>query len=86
MWANALGAETCVLSHSPKKEEDAIKLGAKAFISTEEKDWQKPWSFTLDFILNTADAIHQFDIRAYLGTMLPTAGVTFWYSTRTRLE
>ncbi|KAL8661306.1 MAG: hypothetical protein Q9202_005731 [Teloschistes flavicans] len=69
MFAAAMGAEVYVLSHSPNKKDDALKLGAKEFISTQDKDWDKPWAFTFDFMLNTADATHKFDLAAYLGTL-----------------
>jgi len=59
MWANALGAEVYAISHSPDKKEDAMKLGAKEFIDTSKKDWQKPYAFTLDFIINAADMTHK---------------------------
>jgi len=55
MWASALGAEVYAISHSPHKKEDALKLGAKHFIDTSVKDWQKPYAFTFDFIINSAD-------------------------------
>ncbi|KAI4272934.1 MAG: hypothetical protein LQ337_004978 [Flavoplaca oasis] len=69
MWANAMGAEVYVLSHSPRKEKSAKELGAKEFISTVDKDWDKPWALTFNFMLNTADATDQFDMTAYLGTL-----------------
>lgn len=69
MWAVALGAEVYVLSHSPGKREDALKMGAKEFIVTGEKDWFKPYAFTFDFILNCADATHMFNLKDYFGTM-----------------
>lgn len=69
MWAKAMGAEVYVLSHSPKKEEAAKELGAKEFISTLDNDWDKPWAFTFNFMLNTADATDKFDLAAYLGTL-----------------
>ncbi|KAL8806062.1 MAG: hypothetical protein Q9182_001594 [Xanthomendoza sp. 2 TL-2023] len=69
LWASAMGAEVYVLSHSPDKEQAAKELGAKEFISTADKDWDKPWAFTFDFMLNTADATHEFDLVAYLGTL-----------------
>jgi alcohol dehydrogenase (NADP+) len=53
----------------PEKEEDAKKLGAKEFISTKEKDWAKPWAFTFDFILNSADMTHTFDLSEFLSTL-----------------
>ena len=68
-WANALGADVYALSHSPEKEEDAKKLGAKVFICTNEKDWAKPWAFTFDFILNSADMTHTFNLPEYLSTL-----------------
>lgn len=52
LWASALGAEVYVLSHSPNKKEDALKMGAKHFVVTSEKDWHKDLAFTFDFILN----------------------------------
>lgn len=69
LWASALGAEVYALSHSPKKKDDALKLGAKEFICTSDKDWAKPWAFTFDFILNTADMTHEFNIHEYMSTL-----------------
>ncbi|KAL8714372.1 MAG: hypothetical protein Q9220_001705 [cf. Caloplaca sp. 1 TL-2023] len=69
MWASAMGAEVYALSHSPNKKDDALKLGAKEYISTNEKDWEKPYAFTFDFMLNTADATHKFDLAKYMGTL-----------------
>jgi alcohol dehydrogenase (NADP+) len=66
MWANALGAEVTVISHSPSKKDDALKLGAKHFVSSKDKDWAKPLAFSFDFVLNTADMTHTFDISEYL--------------------
>ena len=51
-----------MLSHSPNKEADAKKLGAKSFINTTEKDWHKDHAFEFDWVLNTADATHKFDL------------------------
>ena len=62
MWANALGAEVYALSHSPDKKKDALKMGAKHFVDTSEEDWQKPYKFTFDFIVSTADALHKFNL------------------------
>ena len=66
MWANALGAEVTVISHSPGKKEDALKLGAKNFVISSEDGWEKPYAFAFDFVLNTADMTHKFDISKYL--------------------
>ena len=69
LWASALGAETYAISHSPSKKEDALKLGAKEFISTSDKDWAKKWEFTFDFVLNTADMTHTFNLTEYMSTL-----------------
>ncbi|KAI7360735.1 NADPH-dependent medium chain alcohol dehydrogenase [Hortaea werneckii] len=69
MWAVALGAEVYVLSHSPRKKEDALKMGAKEFIVTGEENWHKPYAFTFDFILNTTDATHKFNLSHYFSTL-----------------
>ncbi|KPM41149.1 NADP-dependent alcohol dehydrogenase 6 [Neonectria ditissima] len=69
MWAKALGAETYAISHSPDKAADAKALGATELISTKDEGWQEPWAFTFDFILNTADATHHFDMSAYMSTL-----------------
>jgi len=60
LWAKALGAEVWALSHSPDKEAEAKKLGADHFISTKDKDWQKPLAFTFNFILNCADMTNEY--------------------------
>lgn len=69
LWAVALGAEVYVLSHSPSKKADALKMGAKEFVVTGEQDWHKKFAFQFDFILNTADAIHKFNMPDYLSTL-----------------
>lgn len=69
LWAKALGAEVYVISHSPSKKEDALKLGAKEFITNGDKGWSEKWQFEFDFILNTADMTHTFDIAEYMGLL-----------------
>lgn len=69
MFAAAMGAEVYAISHSPDKESDAKKLGAKEFITTGEKDWHEKWALTFNFILNTADMTHTFDLSSMLGTL-----------------
>lgn len=69
LWAVALGAEVTVLSHSPNKKDDALKMGAKEFVVTNDKDWHKKYPFAFDFILNCADATHKFDLPAYFSTL-----------------
>ena len=69
MWANALGAETYAISHSPSKKDDALKLGAKEFIDSTQKGWSEKYQFFFDFVLNTADMTHTFDISEYLSIL-----------------
>lgn len=69
LWAAALGAEVTVLSHTPDKKDDAMKLGAKHFVLTNEKDWEKDLAFTFDFCLNSADMTQEFDISKYLSIL-----------------
>ena len=44
LFAVAMGAEVTVVSHSPKKKEDAMKMGAKHFVATgEDKNWHEAY-------------------------------------------
>jgi alcohol dehydrogenase (NADP+) len=58
LFASAMGAEVIAISHSPKKKEDALKMGAKEFISTQETpDWaEKLAEKPLDLIVSTASS------------------------------
>ncbi|KAF2089910.1 GroES-like protein [Saccharata proteae CBS 121410] len=69
LWAKSLGAEVYVLSHTPSKKEDALKLGASHFVCTKDKDWAAPLKFKLDFIINTADATDKFNLPDYFSTL-----------------
>lgn len=68
----AFGAEVTVLSTSPKKEEDAKRLGAHHFVVTTDPEQVKAAQGSFDFILDTVSAEHDFDM--YLG-LLKTNGV-----------
>jgi alcohol dehydrogenase (NADP+) len=57
------------MSHSPSKKDDTLKLGAKECISTQDKDWAKPWDFTIDFTLNTTDMTHEFNLQGCMSTL-----------------
>jgi len=69
LFSVALGAETYVISHSPAKKEDALKMGAKDFIVTKEEGWAEPWKFKFDFIINAADATDKFKLPDYFSTL-----------------
>lgn len=70
LFAAAMGAEVIVISHSPKKREDALKMGAKEFISTSETpDWaEKLAKNPLDLIVSTASS-NAVDVPAMLSTL-----------------
>jgi len=51
--AHALGAEVTVLSHSPRKQADAKRLGADHFYATSDPDTFKKLQGTLNLIINT---------------------------------
>ncbi|HET6633316.1 MAG TPA: NAD(P)-dependent alcohol dehydrogenase [Rhodanobacteraceae bacterium] len=65
--ARAMGAHVTVLSHSPGKREDALKLGAEDFIATGDLDALKQNANRFDLILDTVSAQH--DYNAYLGLL-----------------
>ena len=65
--AKAMGAEVTVLSHSPSKGEDALRLGADDFVATREKNAFEDNAGRFDFILDTVSAQH--DYNAYLGLL-----------------
>jgi alcohol dehydrogenase (NADP+) len=62
--ARALGANVTVLSHSPGKREDALRLGANDFVATRDADVFETNAGRFDFILDTVSADH--DYNAYL--------------------
>ncbi|MEI9943551.1 MAG: NAD(P)-dependent alcohol dehydrogenase [Chitinophagaceae bacterium] len=68
----AFGAEVTVLSTSPKKEADAKALGAHHFVVTTDLAQVKAARGTLDFILDTVSAPHDFNM--YL-SLLKTDGI-----------
>ncbi|GAW26596.1 putative alcohol dehydrogenase [Rosellinia necatrix] len=69
MFANALGAEATVISHSPSKEDDALELGAKHFVSSGEEGWARPLAFKFDLVLSTADVLQTSTLQDYLSTL-----------------
>ncbi len=65
--ARAMGAHVTVLSTSPNKRDDALKLGADAFAATGDPATFKKLAGQFDFILDTVSAPH--DYNAYLGLL-----------------
>ena len=70
-FAAGMGAEVTVLSTSPGKKEDALKLGAHKFVYTKDEEQIKSVQGYFHFILDTVAADH--DYYFYL-SMLKTKG------------
>jgi uncharacterized zinc-type alcohol dehydrogenase-like protein len=73
-FAASFGAEVTMLSHTPAKEKDAIRLGAHHFILTSDPAQMAKATKTFDFILNTISAPHDYNTYLQLlktnGTMI----------------
>ncbi len=65
--ASAMGAKVTVLSTSPSKRDDALKLGADDFAASSDKEAFKKLAGSFDFILDTVSAPH--DYNAYLNLL-----------------
>lgn len=65
--AKAIGANVTVLSHSPGKREDALRLGADDFIATGDPAAFEKNAGRFNFILDTVSAQH--DYNAYLNLL-----------------
>jgi uncharacterized zinc-type alcohol dehydrogenase-like protein len=70
-FAASFGAEVTVLSTSPQKREDALKLGAHHFVVTKDEEQVKKAGNNFDFIVDTVATRHDYNL--YL-TMLKTKG------------
>ena len=69
MWASALGAEVTLISHTPSKKDDALKMGAKNFVCSKDENWAKPYAYYFDFMLNTADNLQGWNLADYFGCL-----------------
>ena len=65
--AKAMEARVTVLSQSPGKREDALRLGADEFIATRDAEVFEQHAKSFDFIIDTVSAPH--DLNAYLGLL-----------------
>jgi uncharacterized zinc-type alcohol dehydrogenase-like protein len=63
-FAKALGAKVAVFTTSPRKREDALRLGAHEVIVSTDPEQMKAHAGSFDFILDTIAAVH--DVNAYL--------------------
>ena len=65
--AQAMGAKVTVLSHSPAKRQDALRLGADDFVTTRHEEAFEKNARRFDFILDTLSVQH--DYNAYLNLL-----------------
>ncbi len=73
-FAHAFGAHTTVLTTSPKKKEDALRLGADEVILTTETSEMAKHAGTFDFILDCVAAEH--DLNAYIQLLAVDGNLT----------
>lgn len=66
-FAHAFGAHTVVITTSPKKKDDALRLGADEVIVSREADEMQKHAGSFDFILDTVSADH--DMNALLNLL-----------------
>jgi len=66
-FARAFGAHTVVFTTSPKKKEDALRLGAHEVVVSSDADAMAKHAGSFDFILDTIAADH--DLNAYLNLL-----------------
>jgi uncharacterized zinc-type alcohol dehydrogenase-like protein len=72
--SHAFGAHTVVFTTSPKKKEDAIRLGADEVVVSRNADEMKKHAGSFDFILDTIAADH--DVNAYLNLLAHDSTLT----------
>jgi uncharacterized zinc-type alcohol dehydrogenase-like protein len=72
--AHAMGAEVTLISHSPNKEADALRLGADHFLLSTDKEATKAARYSFDLIINTVavkiDLDRYMSLLALDGTMV----------------
>ena len=65
--AHAMGSEVTLISHSPNKEADALRLGADHFLLSTDKEAMKAARYSLDLIINTVAV--QIDLDRYMSLL-----------------
>ncbi len=73
-FSHAFGAHTVVFTTSPKKTEDALRLGADEVVVSRNADEMKKHAGSFDFILDTIATDH--DINAYLNLLAHDSTLT----------
>jgi uncharacterized zinc-type alcohol dehydrogenase-like protein len=73
-FAHALGAHVVVFTTSPKKKDDALRLGADEVIVSRNAGEMKKHAASFDFILDAVSADH--DVNAYLNLLALNGNLT----------
>lgn len=73
-FAHALGAHVVVFSTSPKKKDDALRLGADEVVISKNADEMQKHAGSFDFILDAVSADH--DINAYISLLRRDGNIT----------
>jgi uncharacterized zinc-type alcohol dehydrogenase-like protein len=73
-FARALGAHVVVFTTSPKKTEDALRLGAHEVVVSTNAEEMKKHASSFDFILDCVSADH--DINAYIHLLAVDGNIT----------
>ena len=73
-FAHALGAHTVLFTTSPKKKEDALRLGADEVVLSRNADEMAAHAGSFDFILDAVSADH--DINAYIQLLRRDGNIT----------
>ena len=83
-FARAFGAHVVVLTTSPHKREDAVRLGAHEVIVSTSRDEMKQHAGTFNFILDTIAAEH--DLNAYINMLTLGGNLTLVGAPETPLK
>lgn len=59
--AAAMGADVTLISHSPGKQEDGVRLGAQNFVLSSDRTAMRHARNSFDLIVNTASAVNDLD-------------------------
>ena len=73
-FADALGAHVVVFTTSPKKKEDALRLGADEVVLSQDANEMQKHAGSFDFILDAVSADH--DVNAYLNLLTMNGNLT----------
>jgi uncharacterized zinc-type alcohol dehydrogenase-like protein len=73
-FAHALGAQVVVFTTSPKKKDDALRLGADEVVISRNVDEMQKHAGSFDFILDAVSADH--DISAYINLLRRDGNIT----------